>query len=251
VKNKNNYTAMYFCTKFVGNVSWFGASNYYIGSYIGISYSTHVRDSPSVSLDKTYLSTLSNPIIYTYYNATIAIVTYTLYQTVHGLNIPICNLSVLEILSLSRFGISVESSSGLTRIVFSNSSGKYVYYLPIGNGSVKLFYTYFGEFVKTLKSLPYGYAYEEEGKVNATKNVFIGSNTIGVTTYYFSNLRSTNLTEIYLLNPVVNMFISHGNAQVYFSYFVYSTGWGIPIEGFILNYTSYYEGLKYEKANMP
>ncbi|BCU66989.1 hypothetical protein HS7_04260 [Sulfolobales archaeon HS-7] len=243
VKNKDNYTWITVGTCFFGgNASWFGVSNPK-GSYIGVSYSTHIHDTIYDSPVKASLSNLSYPIIYNYYNATIAAVTYVVCKSIRGLNIPVGNTSVLEISSISGLGSNVESGDGVTRIVFTNSTGKYVYYLHIGNGSVKLFYTYFGEFIKTLKGLQYGYVYKENGKIVKAENVSIGGNNDCF--YVWCILRPNNQPE---LRPIGTqaMLVSSGNAQVYFSYFYYSTSWGMPISGFILNYSSYYEGLKYE-----
>lgn len=183
--NKNdNYTFTCLCTALEGKVSWYAVSNSsnYGGPYIGVSYSANVNWETDVAYYKSQVSNLFDPTIYTYYNATIAVVIYQVYEyePSHVKNygtpyVPLNDyLTVFEILWASpRIGYAIESCNGLTRVIYTNSTGEYTYYLKTGNGSVTLFYNYFEEFIGNQKSGQCGYAQWRDGKITTTGNICI------------------------------------------------------------------------------
>jgi len=173
----NQYSHTTLCTIVYGKVSWYAVSNStnYGGPYIGVSYSANVNWFSVTPCPNYFLSKLYNPAIYTYYNATIAVVIYQLYEhepsyaRFYGKSyVPLNDfVTVFEILWASpKIGGAVESSNGITYVIYTNSSGEYTYPLEVGDGSVTLFYNYFSEFIGKQKSVPYGYVQWGNGKIN-------------------------------------------------------------------------------------
>ncbi|AWR93767.1 hypothetical protein [Acidianus brierleyi] len=254
VKNNDNYTYISLDTSLFGKVSWYAVSNStnYGGPYIGVSYSANVNWQASTYYNKPFLSNLYNPTIYNYYNATIAVVIYTIYKVgVHGIRIPIDNVTVFEILWASpNVSGAVESSNGLTCVIYTNSSGEYTHYLSIGNGSVTLFYNYFKEFIGNQKSGQYGYAQWGDGKITSTGNIKTAGNSFYFFVSYINEyIKNNNQTENYFTNTIVSVYIPVntmnqicGSGHVYVSYLNYSTALQAPLLGFIMNYSSYYGG---------
>ena len=170
VSTKDEYSGISLTTKLIGNVCWYAVSNStnYGGPYIGVSYSADVNWVVSTYYSKSILSNLDDPTVYNYYNATIAVVLYSVKKIVpHEPIVPtIANVTVFQVLWASpNIGGAVETSNGVTCVVYTNSSGTYYYPLSVGNGSVTLFYTFFKKFIGNLRSGEYGYAIWNNGNI--------------------------------------------------------------------------------------
>ncbi|QGR19634.1 hypothetical protein [Stygiolobus azoricus] len=179
VNEYDNYSMITLYTGLFYEVSWLAVSNStnYGGPYIGVSYSAKVNWNTMVIYGEYLLSKLYDPTIYTYYNATIAVVIYRVYEDNPSYakfgNPYVPYVTVFEILWASpNLGAAVESGNGITCVIYTNSSGEYRYPLAVGNGSVTLLYTYFSKlFIGKLESGPYGFARWENGKVSTSGNV--------------------------------------------------------------------------------
>ncbi|QGR19776.1 hypothetical protein [Stygiolobus azoricus] len=313
VNKYDNYSSISLPTALVGEVSWFAVSNStnYGGSYIGVSYSTNAYWYTRVSYTNYTLSKLYDPTIYTYYNATIAVVIYQVYHAI-GISHSLAGyVTVFEILWASpKIGTAVESGNGITCVIYTNSSGEYRYPLAVGNGSVTLLYTYFSKFIGKQKSSPYGYVRWVDDEITYfTGNIVPWYKKIdippciipiGFFSYYihliiqhsqntnhtadpifdpaaliisilnpelgisnkivataininpeYSEL-SSNLIEKYVIDihaivyfpvPVNSTYVIFNNSgQVYVSLLNYPNSLGVPLFGFIMNYSSYYYG---------
>ncbi|MCH4816634.1 MAG: hypothetical protein QXY87_13330 [Saccharolobus sp.] len=286
--------------EYKGNVSWVAISNTtnYGGPYIGVSFSATVDWSTSESFSQNLLEKLDNPIIYIYYNATVAVVHYWVKAT-----IPRVNITVLEVTwaNPNKIGYAVETSNGYTQIEFTNSSsGTTLISSPIqgGNGTVWLFFNLTKSF-EALSTSPLGQVYWQNGEfshnetttgyiqppsddtwnlnmsilyINITNNnnndeliTLIGDMAIDVLLFLateglngaaqvavglsstvledapFIIFQSTPLFEYFLQNTLTLITLSNGqNGHLYVTFSKYSTELSLPVTGYILNYTTYY-----------
>ena len=297
VNKKDNYSGISIFTHLVGSVSWCAVSNStnYGGPYIGISYSANVNWNVLTFYSKSILSSLYDPTIYNYYNATIAVIVYRMYHLIHYLRIPVGSVTVFQVLWASpNINGAVESGNGITCVVYTNSSGTYYYPLRIGSGSVTAYYTFFKKYIGNLRSKEYGYAIWNKGSVKTGNPVepageptigcvwftagsldehvhkdmlasiafgaagiivslvlsLIGGNTAIIVTGALISIKlaehflvSSTQTETYFTNTLVTMnIITKGTGQFYVSYLNFSDSIRTTLLGFILNYSSYYEG---------
>lgn len=145
VIQKDGVNCVNFGTAFSGLLSWYAIANAsnHIGSCIGISFSGRpvgyfwgevgFQSSPEK---------LDNPLYYVSYNATIAVVKYTIYYVNStGYSKPIDNVSIFQVLATNpeRFTEAVENSTGITSIYVN---GKLNNTLTIGNGTLNFFIGY-------------------------------------------------------------------------------------------------------------
>ena len=295
ISTKDDYSGISLTTKLIGNVSWYAVSNStnYGGPYIGVSYSANVNWVVSTYYSKSILSNLDDPTIYNYYNATIAVVIYTVRADFRTGIATLGNVTVFQILWASpKISGAVETSKGVTCVIYTNSSGTYYYPLSLGNGSVTLFYTFFKKFIGNLRSGEYGYAIWNNGNVVTgspvepnsggpidyvyfsagsldeyvqndrlggiafdaigliltmvmPENVYIAAALdVALDAAEYFLLTSSTQVENYFTDTFAQVYIStSGIGQFYVTYLNYSSSTiETPLLGFVLNYSSYYEG---------
>ncbi|BFI74861.1 hypothetical protein [Sulfurisphaera ohwakuensis] len=249
VNKYDNYTLISLFTALGGKVSWYAISAlppYYIGS----SYSANINSCVLVESCPSFLSKLDNPTLYTYYNATIAVITY---KSLVGN--PISD-SIVEILSVGKnIGGSIETSNGITCVIYNNlnSSEEYLQ-LQIGNGTVN-YYQIIPYLTTSISFVKYGYAYWNKSNIYTTGKIHKSNELI----YFFSGYIETNITsynvsfinyvlptiqtirENYFITTHVSIILpSNSLGKIYVSFSNSTTKVGLPLLGFIMNYSSYY-----------
>ncbi|BAB65801.1 hypothetical protein [Sulfurisphaera tokodaii] len=195
VNKYDNYTYIYLTTCLVGEVSWYAIST--SPPYcLGPSYSADICWSSGIVGNIYNLSKLDNPTLYTYYNATIAVITYLVQEPLRGS--PVYK-TVFEILSVqNKIGKAIETSNGFTCIVYNNlnsSNGKEHVLLPIGNGTVTYYYNLIPYMNMSLNFIKYGYATWNESTIYVSGNVSIFSETpkiIWFKGHYLANYITNN-----------------------------------------------------------
>jgi len=178
VNKYDEYMLITLSTALSGEVSWYAVSNstYAGGPYIGVSYSANVNWVISIGNSESFLSELDYPTVYTYYNATMAVVTYQVEPKYY--------VTVFEVLwaNPNNIGTSVETSNGDSCVIFTTSNGKHYYILPIGNGSVTYLFYLFNETNQIPKVVPYGYGSWNNGKIIVKGEMKVG----GMNLIYFT-----------------------------------------------------------------
>ncbi|BCU71098.1 hypothetical protein [Stygiolobus caldivivus] len=288
VNSYSEYNHIILSSELEGTVSWYAISTL-LPYYLGPSYSTNVNWNTEIVRNMSTLSKLDNPTLYTYYNATIAVITYELFTPPRG---PPKYDTVFEILSVkNQIGNAVETSNGFTCVIYNNlnsSNGKEYVLLPIGNGTVTYYYNLVPYMNMSLNFVKYGYANWNGGSIHVSGNVSESEQAIyfsaNYLTTYITNdqvgaiafdgidllltalvpeigvladlgitvvldivnyvlLGSYTVVENYFINTQVTITVPYGGSgQLYVSFSNYTTGIETPLDGFILNYSSYYKG---------
>ncbi len=284
VNKYDKYMFITLTTALSGEVIWYAVSNstYAGGPYIGVSYSANVNWVISFGNCEYFLSKLDYPTMYTYYNATIAVVTYQVEPKYY--------VTVFEVLwaNPNKIGTSVETSNGDSCVIFTTSNGKHYYILPIGNGSVTYLFYLFNETNQIPKVVPYGYGSWNNGKISVKGEMKVGGMNLiyftgGYLNQYVKNGRVAmvpfDIVDLLLtLIPVLNVpidagltitvdfvdympfssyttvedyftytstsiyFTNFSSGQIYVSFLNYSVNVETPLLGFFLNYSTYYNG---------
>ena len=193
VNKYDEYMFITLTTALSGKVIWYAVSNstYAGGPYIGVSYSANVNWVISFGNSESFLSELDYPTVYTYYNATIAVVTYQV--------TPKYYVTVFEVLwaNPNKIGTSVETSNGDSCVIFTTSNGKHYYILPIGNGSVTYLFYLFNETNQIPKVVPYGYGSWNNGKISVNGEMRVGG-----------------MNLIYFMGGYLNQYVKNGRVAV-------------------------------------
>ncbi|MFP3260528.1 MAG: hypothetical protein RXQ22_06515 [Sulfolobus sp.] len=195
VNKYDNYQCIMLTTFLSGKVSWYAVSNstYVGGPYIGVSYSANVNWSIKIINSESFLSELDYPTVYTYYNATIAVVTYQVEPKYY--------VTVFEVLwaNPNKIGTSVETSNGDSCVIFTTSNGKNYCILPIGNGSVTYLFYLFNKTNQIPKVVPYGYGSWNNGKISVKGEMEFGGRSLTYNLIYFTG----GYLDQYVKNDIV------------------------------------------------
>ncbi|BBG26416.1 hypothetical protein [Sulfuracidifex tepidarius] len=180
VAHRDDYSSIYLSSALTGKVGWEAVSNSsnYGGPYIGTSYSANVNWFGFSSYYYSFLHKLFSPTMYTYYNATVAVVQYCVstiacpvvsskaHQAGSFLNVPEANVTVTEVLyanpSYRDVGGAVEETTSFTCVEYHTPEGTDKSFID-GNGTPTMLYQVEGTHVSFSH---YGEVRWKDGDIN-------------------------------------------------------------------------------------
>ena len=178
VLQNDNFTSVWLLSYANGNVSWYAISNSsnYGGPYIGVSFSANVNwYDIGIHEYKYQLREFNNPYLYVYYNATIVVAQYTVWEEVYegrstSLPAPVSNVTVFEVLwatpdESGGSGGAIENSGAGGGGVLIYLNGYPVSGLNIGNGTINFYFDYMRS-ENNISVQDYAWVYWNNGNVS-------------------------------------------------------------------------------------